>query len=124
MEMSRLSGCSVEYIGKNRLDAGLSYATQNGVTLILKGAHTIVTSPSGEQYININGNNGMACGGSGDVLGGMLAAFCASIPDETMAAVLSVNIHGLSGDIAAKEKGPASLTPTDIINNIAGAMQD
>ena len=124
MEMSRLSGCSVEYIGKNRLDAGLSYATQNGVTLILKGAHTIVTSPSGEQYININGNNGMACGGSGDVLGGMLAAFCASIPDETMAAVLSVYIHGLSGDIAAKEKGPASLTPTDIINNIAGAMQD
>jgi len=124
MEMSRLSGCSVEYISENRLEASMSYATQNSVTLILKGAHTIVTSPGGEQYININGNNGMACGGSGDVLAGMLAAFCASIPDETMAAVFAVYIHGLSGDISAETTGTASLTPTDIINNIGRAMQD
>lgn len=122
MEASRLFGCSVDYISADRLGTSLSYATQNGVTLILKGARTIVTSPAGEQYININGNNGMACGGSGDVLAGMTAAFAALCRDETSAAVLAVYLHSAAGDLAAQKYGEASLTPTDMLDCIGGAI--
>lgn len=124
MEASRLFGCSVDYIAADRLGTSLGYASQNSVTLILKGAHTIVTSPAGEQYININGNNGMACGGSGDVLAGMTAAFAARCHDETSAAVLSVYLHAAAGDLAAKKYGEASMTPTDMLDCIGNALTD
>ena len=123
-EASRLFGCSLDYISADRLGTSMSYATQNSVTLILKGAHTIVTSPAGEQYININGNNGMACGGSGDVLAGMTAAFAAQCPDETSAAVLAVYLHAAAGDLAAEKYGEASLTPTDMLDCIGNALTD
>ncbi len=121
-EMSRISDYGLEYVSQNRLELSQSYSTSNGVTLILKGPHTIVTSPGGLQYININGNCGMATGGSGDVLAGIVAAFCARGIDETDAAALSVYIHGLASDIAAEKTGFDSLLATDIINNIANAL--
>lgn len=123
MEMSRLLGTSVEYVSENRIEISLSYATQNGVTLVLKGPHTIITSPAGEQYININGNNGMACGGSGDVLAGIISALCATAQNETLAAVLGVYLHASSADIACKNSTTCSLTPTDIINNLNEAFR-
>lgn len=122
MEMARIVGCSVEEVKKSRQELSKSYAAENGVTLVLKGHHTIVTSPGGEQYININGNSGMACGGSGDVLGGIIAAFTARCKTETEAAVLGVYMHGLAGDIAAEELGEDSMLPTDIIRHISDAL--
>lgn len=119
MEFSRLTNYSVNYISKNRLEVSKDYATKNCITLILKGPHTIVTLQSGEQYININGNNGMACGGSGDVLAGILATMCARIDDEAEACILSVYLHADAGDVAASTTGYNSLTPTDIIENIS-----
>jgi len=121
-EMARLLRCTTDHIRENRLEASLTYATENGVTLILKGHHTIVTSVGGEQYINNNGNSGMACGGSGDVLSGMVAAFAARCHDECDAAVLGVYMHGLSGDIAQEKIGQDALTPTDITDNIGNAF--
>lgn len=123
MEMSRILNCSVEYLKENRQEISHEYATQNSVTLVLKGHHTIVTSPSGEQYININGNSGMATGGSGDVLAGIIAAFTARLDTETKAANMGVYIHGLSGDLAAEELGEESMLPTDIINHIPNALK-
>lgn len=122
MEMSRICGYDLDYISKNRLEVSERYATENGVTLILKGPHTIVTSVAGEQYININGNCGMATGGSGDVLAGMVAAFCAVCENETQASVLAVYLHGLSADIAVSKTGEKSLVAGDIIKNIANAL--
>ena len=123
MEMSRILNCAVDYISENRQMVSQEYATQNGVTLVLKGHHTIVTSPGGEQYININGNSGMATGGSGDVLAGIIAALSARCKTETEAACMGVYLHGLAGDIAAKEKGKDSMLPTDIINSIPDALK-
>lgn len=123
MEMARISGCSLEDVKNSRQELSKRFATENGVTLVLKGHHTIVTSPGGEQYININGNSGMACGGSGDVLGGIIAAFTARCKTETEAAVLGVYIHGLAGDIAAEELGEDSMLPTDIIRHISDALK-
>ena len=123
MEMSRILNCSVEYLKENRQEISYEYATQNSVTLVLKGHHTIVTSPSGEQYININGNSGMATGGSGDVLAGIIAAFTARLDAETKAANMGVYIHGLSGDLAAQELGEESMLPKDLINHIPNALK-
>lgn len=123
-EFARLLGISVKEVAKNRSELSREFATANGVTLILKGKYTIVTSPSGRQYINTVGNSGMATGGSGDVLAGMTAAFTASVGDETKAAVLAVYLHGLAGDKAAEKYGKISLTATDICNNIHEAITD
>ncbi len=123
MEMSRICGCSIEYLIENRQSVSYQYATDNSVTLVLKGHHTVVTSPSGEQYININGNSGMATGGSGDVLGGIIAAFLARCKTETEAAAMGVYVHGLSGDMAASELGEDSMLPTDMIKYIPDVLK-
>lgn len=122
VEMARLIKSDTQYVCKDRLGTSLSYATQNSVCLILKGHHTVVTSPEGVQYININGNNGMATGGSGDVLGGMIAAFSARGLSETEASAIGVYMHALSADIAIKTLCCDSLIATDIINNISNAL--
>ena len=123
MEMARILGCDISEILENRQSVSYDYATGNGVTLVLKGHHTIVTSPSGEQYININGNSGMATGGSGDVLAGIIAAFCARSKTETDAAIMGVYVHGLSGDLASMDKGEDSMLPTDMILKISDALK-
>ncbi len=117
-EFSRLSGYSVAEISDNRLKLSKEFASEYGVTLVLKGAKTIVTAPDAKQYINITGNNGMATGGSGDVLAGMIAALLARGQDEEMAAALGVYYHGLAADKAAEKTGKNSLIPTDIIASI------
>ena len=123
MEMSRILKCPIDELLENRQRLSYEYAIDNGVTVVLKGHHTIVTSPGGEQYININGNSGMATGGSGDVLGGIIAALAARCATETEASAMGVYIHGLSGDIAKAELGEDSMLPTDIIKHISDALK-
>ena len=118
MEMSRLTGKGINEVVNNRLELSKAFCEKYGVTLILKGHHTIVTSPSLKQYINITGNAGMATGGSGDVLAGMTAAIAARGIDETKAAAAAVRLHGLAGDKAAAVVGEESLSATDILNAI------
>ena len=118
MEMARLVGTDVEYVSGNRLKVSEEFCEEYGITLILKGHHTIVTSPDLRQYINITGNAGMATGGSGDVLAGMVAALAARGIDETYAAAAAVRLHGEAGDRAAKITGEESLTATDILEAI------
>ena len=122
MEMARLVGADIEYVKNNRFEISADFAGKYGVSLILKGHHTIVTSPDGSQYININGNSGMATGGSGDVLSGMCAAYTTRTTSETDAGVIGVFIHGLSGDICKEKLGADALLPTDIIENISNAV--
>lgn len=123
MEMARLSGCDVEEICNNRIEISKSFCTENGVTLVLKGHRTIVTSPAGIQYINISGNCGMATAGSGDVLCGITAAFVARTQNETDAAIIGVYVHGASGDIAKDIYGADSMLSGDIVSNIANVLK-
>ena len=122
MEFARLIGKSADEVRANRLELSSQFAAENGVTLVLKGHHTIVTAPDGTQYINTTGNAGMATGGSGDVLAGLIAAFGAYLPNETDAAILAVWLHGLAGDIAAAKSCMTSVTAGGICENIKNAI--
>ena len=123
VEMSRLCGCSLEYVTDNRPEISRSFAEEYGVTLILKGHHTIVTASDGTQYINNTGNSGLATGGSGDVLAGIVASLAARGVREDKAAATAVYIHGLSGDIAAEKFGEDSMSACDIIDFLPDAVK-
>lgn len=122
MEMSRLTGLSVNHIENNRLDVSREFSNDSGAVLLLKGHHTVVTSPSLVQYINNTGNPGMATAGSGDVLAGIVAAFVAKGMDCTDSAVAGAYIHGLAGDICAKRIGMECMSATDIITSLGDAF--
>lgn len=124
VEMSRLSGQSLEEICDNRIGVSNTYAQENGVTLILKGHHTIVTAQDGAQYINITGNPGLATGGSGDVLSGTVAALVARGIREDIAAAVAVYIHGKSADLAAEKLGEDSLIAGDIVDFLPYAIKE
>lgn len=117
MEMARLLGKDSRYVEENRISVSKEFAIKYGLTLVLKGKHSIITAPCGKQYININGNSGMATAGSGDVLAGMTAGLLAVCTPED-AAVLSVYLHGAAGDFAAESLTEYSVTATDILNAV------
>ena len=123
VEMSRISGLSLSEITDNRMSISNTYAQENGVTLVLKGHHTIVTAADGTQYISITGNPGLATGGSGDVLAGIIAALAARGLREDIAAAVAVYIHGTSGDLAAQELGQDSIIAGDIIKYLPKAIK-
>ncbi len=118
MEFSYLTGYDVKDIQKNRISYSREFAEKYGVTLILKGSNTVISCKNGVQYINIWGNSGMAKGGSGDVLAGMICAFLSRGARAEDASVLGVGYHSLAGDKAAEIFGKNSLTPKDIISSI------
>jgi len=91
--------------------------------VVLKGAGTVVALPGGEVYINSTGNPGMATGGAGDVLTGMIGGFLAQGRPAAEAARLGVYLHGLAGDIAAREKGETSMIAGDVIEKIPEAIK-
>ena len=114
-EMSRLTKLSVDYILENRVEVASNFAKENDVVIVLKGKNTIVTD--GEQvFVNPTGNSGMAKGGSGDVLSGIIASFMAQGLSTLDASIVGVYIHGLSGDLAADSLSKTSMLPSDIID--------
>ncbi len=117
-EMSRLCNKSTADVQANRLQIATQFATSYNVTLVLKGAQTIVSTPDGHSYICPTGNPGMASGGMGDVLTGIIAAFCAQGFTPEKASIAGVYIHGLCGDILAQEMGKSGFVANDICNNI------
>lgn len=122
-EMSRLTGLSIEEIEKDRESCALNFAKAYNVTVVLKGSKTVIASPSGEVHTNTTGNNGMASGGMGDVLTGVIASFIGQGKSVYEAAVLGVFLHGLAGDIAAEEKGEHSLIAGDVIEALPKAIK-
>jgi NAD(P)H-hydrate epimerase len=121
-EMSRLLGKSVKDIQKNRLAITLEAAQRLGCIVVLKGHETVVADPSGKHFINRTGNPGMASAGVGDVLTGMLAGFVAQGLSPWDAAVAGVYLHGLAGDLAAKEKGQYGMIAGDLVEKIPYAI--
>jgi NAD(P)H-hydrate epimerase len=122
-EMARLLGITVKEVQARRLEVALEAAGRWRAHVILKGFHTILATPSGQAYVNTTGNPGMATGGTGDALTGILAGLTAQFGIDDWPRVLSfgVYLHGLAGDIAASRVGQAPLIASDLIAAIPEA---
>lgn len=122
-EMARLINKSIDYVQDNRLTVAKCFARDYNIILVLKGNRSVVAAPEGKIYINNTGNPGMATAGCGDVLTGMLAAFLGQGIEPFSASKLAVYLHGLAGDLAAKEKTEHGLIASDIIDKIPDAIK-
>jgi NAD(P)H-hydrate epimerase len=120
-EFGRLVGKFSDDYARNKKQ--MEFAGKYGVYLVLKGAHTAVATPSGHCYFNLTGNPGMATGGSGDALTGMILSLLAQKYPPLDASLLAVYLHGLAGDLAACQKGGQGLIATDVIENIPYAYK-
>ena len=117
-EMARLMNTTVSDVEKHRVEYAKKFACGYNCVLVLKGANTIVASPEGEVYFNTNGNYGMAKGGSGDVLAGIIVSLLANGCHPLEASLTAVYLHGEAGDRAAKRFTGRTMTPSDIIEEL------
>ena len=117
-EMARLTNTAVPILEKDRISTAQQFASEHGVTLVFKGAPTVTSDPNGNLWVNSTGNPGMATGGMGDVLTGIISGLMAQgIPSES-AATLGVYLHGLAGDIAAERLGMHGLIASDVLKAV------
>lgn len=117
-EMSLLIGKSVSEIQSDRIDTAKNTSQKLDATIVLKGSGTVVAFPEGELYLNLSGNAGMAKGGNGDVLSGMIGAFEAMKMPEYEAVSSAVFLHGIAGDRCAERLSQTSMQPTDMIEEL------
>ena len=123
-EMTRLAGITVAEVQADRLGVARGFAQRNGVTLVLKGARTLIAHPDGRVAVNTTGNPGMAKGGSGDLLTGLIAGLLAQYPnDQARAVEAAVTLHGLAGDLAVREADEHTLLATDSLAQLARAFR-
>ena len=123
-EMARLVGTTVGEVQANRLETAREFARRMGVTLVLKGARTLVAHADGRVAVNTSGNPGMAKGGSGDVLTGLIAGLLAQYPDDAARAVeAAVYLHGLAADFAVHEGDEHTLLASDYLTQLARAFK-
>jgi NAD(P)H-hydrate epimerase len=121
-EMARLVGSSIGEVQANRIEVASTFATSHRVYVILKGHRTVIATPEGKVYINPTGNPGMATGGTGDVLTGMIAAWLAQLLDAEAACRLAVFLHGAAGDLAEARDGQVSMIATDLLDYLGEAL--
>jgi NAD(P)H-hydrate epimerase len=122
-EMSLLCGKTVEEIKENREKTAVDFAKEYGVVLVLKGKNTVITD--GENvFVNPTGNAGMATGGSGDVLSGVIGSLIGQGMTAYDGAVLGAYIHGRAGDLAKEDKGEMGLIASDIAENLPYAIKE
>ncbi|HVI40128.1 MAG TPA: NAD(P)H-hydrate dehydratase [Anaerovoracaceae bacterium] len=122
-EAARLLGRKTADINRDRLQSALELATITGAVTVLKGAGSVVATPEGKTYINTTGNPGMATGGSGDVLTGVIAALAGQGLDPEAATTAGVFLHGVAGDLASDRMGEYGLIASDIANMVALAIK-
>ena len=123
-EMARLAAISTREVQANRESLAREFAIRHNVTLVLKGWRTLIAHPNGAMAINTTGNPGMAKGGSGDILTGIVAAMIAQHPDQIADAVnAAVYLHGLAADIAVREQDEHTLLATDTVSHLWKAFR-
>ena len=123
-EMSKLTNLSIETIHQDKVSIIKEYSEKWNCTIVLKDWRTLVGAPNGKVIINTTGNAGMATGGSGDVLTGIIASFVAQGLSPEWAAISAVYIHGKAGDLSAGEKGQIGMIAGDIVENIPHALKE
>jgi len=121
-EAARLLGCTSSEIQANRLESARRLSSLTKAFVVLKGYRSLISDPAGQVYINLTGNPGMATGGTGDVLTGIVGALLSRQPID-VALRLGVYLHGLAGDLAAEEIGGTSLIATDLIRKLPEAIR-
>lgn len=121
-EMARLVGSSVEEVQANRIEVASQFAATRHLYVVLKGHRTIIATPEGHIFINPTGNPGMATGGTGDLLTGMIAAWLAQLLDAEASCRLAVFLHGAAGDLAEISVGQVAMTATDLMAHLAHAL--
>jgi NAD(P)H-hydrate epimerase len=121
-EMARLLNISIEQVQADRLEHAREFAAARRVHVVLKGHRTIIAGPEGRSFVNLTGNAGMATGGTGDLLTGMIAAWFAQILDPEGACKLAVYLHGTAGDLAEADEGEVALLPSDIASRLGDAV--
>ncbi|MCC7126009.1 MAG: NAD(P)H-hydrate dehydratase [Acidobacteria bacterium] len=121
-EMARLAGCGVEDVQANRVGIATDIATRHKLYVVLKGYRTVVATPEGRVHVNPTGSPGMATGGTGDVLAGMLAAWLAQGLDAEAACRVAVYLHGAAGELADAAVGEVSMVAGDLAEHIGAAL--
>jgi NAD(P)H-hydrate epimerase len=128
-EMARLTGLSIPEIQSNRLEVARNFAREHELIVVLKGHRTLIVgpttaAPNGTVWVNPTGNPGMATGGTGDVLTGMVAGLIVQHPRQALeATALAVYLHGLAGDLASESVGENSLVATDLVRFLPKAEE-
>ncbi|MBE6760617.1 MAG: NAD(P)H-hydrate dehydratase [Ruminococcaceae bacterium] len=123
-EMGRLTNADADVVQQRRLALATEFAAEFGVYVVLKGANTIIAAPDGTARVNLTGNPGMAKGGSGDVLAGIIGSLLAQGMSPADACECGVYIHGTAGDSAASNYSHHAMTPMDIILELPGVFLD
>ena len=121
-ELARLLGTTAKEINAHRIDAAREAARITGCIVVLKGFQSLIAEPDGHVNVNPTGNPGMASGGMGDVLGGMIAALLARGVEAFSAAIAAVYLHGFTGDMLNDEMGDSGLTALDLAERIPAAI--
>jgi ADP-dependent NAD(P)H-hydrate dehydratase / NAD(P)H-hydrate epimerase len=123
-EMARLAGSTVQAVQSDRVNVARNFARDRELILVLKGHRTLVAQPDGTVWVNAGGNPGMATGGTGDILTGMIAGLIAQNPERVVEAVFAaVHLHGVAGDVACESTGEHSLVATDLLRALPEAFR-
>jgi NAD(P)H-hydrate epimerase len=123
-EMARLCDCSIEDVGRNRLDLVVAKAVEWEAVIVLKGSVTIIASPDGRAFFNPTGNPGLGTGGTGDVLTGCILAWLAQGVAPLEAACLGVYLHGKAADLLAEEFGWSGFTASEVADKLPKARRE
>jgi ADP-dependent NAD(P)H-hydrate dehydratase / NAD(P)H-hydrate epimerase len=121
-EMARLTGLTVEEVQASRIEIARNFAAAHGVHVVLKGHRTVVAVPDGRVSINLTGSAGLATGGTGDLLAGMIGAWFAQLMDAEAACKLAVYLHGLAGDLAEADEGEVAMVASDVAARLGDAV--
>lgn len=123
-EMARLTGSTIPAVQHDRLNVARTFAREHNAIVVLKGHRTLIAQPDGTVWVNTTGNPGMATGGTGDILTGMVAGLIAQNPERIAHAVIAaVHLHGLAGDVARETMGEHSLVATDLLKALPEAFR-
>jgi hydroxyethylthiazole kinase-like uncharacterized protein yjeF len=123
-EMARLVGMSTDEVQSSRLEIARNFAVAHHLYVVLKGHRTLIATPDAKVFINPTGNPGMAKGGTGDVLTGMIAGWLAQLLDAEAACKLAVYLHGMAGDLAEADEGEVSMTAGDLVAHLGDAIME
>ena len=123
-EMARLTGSTVAAVQRDRINVARTFARDHELIVVLKGHRTLIAQPDGTVWVNTTGNPGMATGGTGDILTGMVSGLMAQNREQVVEAVIAaVHLHGLAGDVARESMGEHSLVATDLVKALPEAFR-
>jgi ADP-dependent NAD(P)H-hydrate dehydratase / NAD(P)H-hydrate epimerase len=123
-EMARLTGSTVAAVQRDRINVARTFAREHDLIVVLKGHRTLIAQPDGTVWVNTTGNPGMATGGTGDILTGMVSGLIAQNPERVAEAVIAaVHLHGLAGNVARESMGEHSLVATDLVKALPEAFR-